>query len=218
MTGGCVARFARADSTLDASSSRRPAGKAAVSVVLQALLLGLACAQTGDGPARPDGDVPRDDGGEADGGCRPGETDCSGTCVDTRSDPANCGSCGRRCDAGEVCNEGVCASTCTGGLRNCSGACVDVNASRLHCGGCDRPCAANEECRSGTCVCVPACTSRTCGSDGCGGTCPPGCGTGFTCTAAGACSAFDAAGGIVVACVSPTSSSVRRCTPAGVCP
>ncbi len=169
-----------------------------------------------DGEAR---DGASDDGSEAadadapDGGCPPGRTPCSGACVDVTSDPANCGSCGRRCDAGEVCNEGLCASTCTGGLRNCSGACVDVNANRLHCGDCDRPCAANEDCRSGTCVCVPACTSRTCGPDGCGGTCPPGCGTGFTCSATGTCTCSGTVCGSACCSAGQVCNAGACCTP-----
>lgn len=36
--------------------------------------------------------------------------DCSGTCVDPRTDPANCGSCGNRCTSPNVCVAGVCQS------------------------------------------------------------------------------------------------------------
>jgi hypothetical protein len=35
--------------------------------------------------------------------------------------------------------------------------------------------------------CVPDCIGKECGSDGCSGTCPPGCGTGFSCNASGRC-------------------------------
>jgi hypothetical protein len=36
-------------------------------------------------------------------------------------------------------------------------------------------------------ACVPDCDGRTCGDDGCGGTCGPGCGLSQTCNAAGRC-------------------------------
>lgn len=38
-----------------------------------------------------------------------------------------------------------------------------------------------------TCNCVPQCGGRECGSDGCDGFCPPGCGDGETCTPEGQC-------------------------------
>ena len=37
-----------------------------------------------------------------------GATDCGGACVDTASDPANCGGCGLACAAGETCASGTC--------------------------------------------------------------------------------------------------------------
>lgn len=49
------------------------------------------------------------------GGCTPPQTLCgNNTCVNLQSDPKNCGSCGRACPAGEVCNIGLAcqASTC----------------------------------------------------------------------------------------------------------
>ncbi|MFC1730257.1 MopE-related protein [candidate division KSB1 bacterium] len=41
-------------------------------------------------------------------GCPAGETDCSGTCVDTDLDDNNCGACGTVCAGGESCVAGVC--------------------------------------------------------------------------------------------------------------
>jgi Cys-rich repeat protein len=40
--------------------------------------------------------------------CPGGETNCGGTCVDTNTDPANCGICGHRCPSG-ICSAGVCS-------------------------------------------------------------------------------------------------------------
>ena len=44
-------------------------------------------------------------------------------------------------------------------------------------------CKANEVCNpsSGKCLCVPNCTDKCCGSDGCGGDCPDNCGDDHTC-------------------------------------
>ncbi len=47
---------------------------------------------------------------EADaGGCGAGQTLCSGTCVNTATDNANCGSCGKACSSGQPCSGGTCA-------------------------------------------------------------------------------------------------------------
>ena len=170
--------------------------------------LALACAESTDlgvdgrdaGDAGAHDEATRDDGSNdtdvdaTDGGCPPGRTDCSGVCVDLTSDPANCGDCGRRCGAAEVCNESSCASTCTPPLHNCGGACVDWQTDEAHCGGCDRPCAPGQECRAAACTCVPACTGRECGPDGCGGSCGT-CPAGRTCGADGRCTCVPACTG-----------------------
>ncbi len=41
--------------------------------------------------------------------CSSGQTECGGTCVDTRSSASHCGACGRACAAGETCEAGTCA-------------------------------------------------------------------------------------------------------------
>ncbi|MCA9610442.1 MAG: hypothetical protein KC619_32825, partial [Myxococcales bacterium] len=82
-----------------------------------------------------DGDMPP-------GGCRTGETDCDGTCVNTDSDARNCGGCGMACGAGEVCAAGACdAAGCSGGTTECDRACVDTDTDERHCGGCGMACA-----------------------------------------------------------------------------
>lgn len=42
--------------------------------------------------------------------CSPGLTRCGGACLDVRSDPNNCGTCGNACGAGKVCADGACGS------------------------------------------------------------------------------------------------------------
>jgi hypothetical protein len=43
--------------------------------------------------------------------CKGSEVNCGGACVDTSSDPANCGSCGSPCDTGALCCAGTCVET-----------------------------------------------------------------------------------------------------------
>ncbi|MBN1770637.1 MAG: hypothetical protein JXB32_05200 [Deltaproteobacteria bacterium] len=159
---------------------------------------------------------------EAEGSaCRPGQSDCGGTCVDLTTDPDHCGRCGHACAAGEVCNEGACASTCTGGLTNCDGACVDLTTDPNHCGDCTTICSRSEECVAGHCVCVPDCAGRACGDDGCGGSCGT-CPAGTSCSDAGRCVCVpdcagracgdDGCGGSCGAC-----GTGFVCTPAGTC-
>lgn len=49
--------------------------------------------------------------------------------------------------------------------------------------------------------CVPNCSGRMCGNDGCNGSCPPGCGTGFQCSGTGACKTCGVEGAIC--CMAP---------------
>lgn len=88
------------------------------------------------------------------GGCGLNQTLCSGRCVVTRTDPANCGGCGIACDVGQVCTGSSCqpASSCPQGLSACSGSCVDLKASPAHCGACSAPCAPGRGCVAGSCV------------------------------------------------------------------
>jgi hypothetical protein len=60
------------------------------------------------GPPPPAGDSGADQGGPVS--C-PGSTLCGGTCVDTTTDPANCGGCGHACTGGGLCCGGVCVVT-----------------------------------------------------------------------------------------------------------
>lgn len=75
-----------------------------------------------DGPTEdsaPDGNTPEagEDGeaGEAGPVCMPPLVDCGGTCVDTTSDPLNCGQCGNVCPS-QICQMSQCVGSTAGGV------------------------------------------------------------------------------------------------------
>ena len=116
---------------------------------------------------------------------------CDGRTCGTDGCGGTCGTCG----FGTVCISGTCQSTscapncppecdpkCTGEEICKAGRCIDP-------GECDPKCGEGYECIDGECseICVPYCTDRECGSDGCGGTCGE-CDSRFTCNdATGQC-------------------------------
>jgi hypothetical protein len=73
---------------------------------------------------------------------------CSGLCVNTQTDPKNCGGCGQTCDSTDAgswrnasCIKGVCG--CAVGLTNCGNDCVDLNTDGANCGYCAHNCQGN---------------------------------------------------------------------------
>ncbi len=111
--------------------------------------------------------------------CPAAQTDCSGTCVDTGSDAANCGSCGNACAADEFCSEGTCMPVCAvPGTTLCGGACVNLASNNQNCGTCGNVCP-NLETTSFTC-CSGVCTSLTGNNLNCGA-CGIACPEGFSC-------------------------------------
>jgi hypothetical protein len=137
----------------------------------------VSCISTWIG-ALPPGAV--DAGGDAPSGnaCEPGLTSCAPTCVDTRTDPNNCGACGNACSgAAPLCFGGACTATCPAPTTNCSNACVDTSSSATHCGSCGNACSTGKVCGSGACTCgagpatlsaiqtqslTPACATSNC--------------------------------------------------------
>ncbi len=98
--------------------------------------------------------------------CVSGMTRCGGVCVDTATDGANCGACGRTCGASQTCTAGTCA--CASGTGDCDGNAAngcetDLTNSTTNCGRCGNAC----QMRSNS---TPSCT---------GGVCVPQCGAGF---------------------------------------
>jgi hypothetical protein len=79
---------------------------------------------------------------------------CGQKCVDSSSDPKNCGDCGQKCsgpfDTGECCNGECCdynADTC------CPGGCKNLAHDEKNCGTCGNVCGPNSYCRFGVCTC-----------------------------------------------------------------
>lgn len=136
-----------------------------------------------------------------------GLTDCGGVCVDTLTDPDNCGGCGGVCGPGWSCLNAVCLVEappigvslvdCAGqGVTDCGGFCTDLSTDSANCGACGASCPLGGYCQSGACaglVCpsgLTDCGVGYCvdlGSDPnyCGG-CEFGCFAGYDCVN-GAC-------------------------------
>lgn len=126
--------------------------------------------------------------------CPPTQTECNGACVSTASDPANCGTCGRACGAGEVCAQGSCDTSCPAGLSECGGACLNLQSDNKNCGGCGSACDAGEVCSAGSCAlscqaalteCGGICSNLQTDVANCGG-CGKPCAAGEVCSA-GSC-------------------------------
>jgi hypothetical protein len=111
--------------------------------------------------------------------CPCGEVQCSGTCKNLQTDAANCGACGTKCGAGEICTNGSCG--CTSNQSSCNGSCKNLSTDRNNCGACGHVCANNEGCLGGACQCSMAALDTThcpsasgqyfCAGGPCGGTC-----------------------------------------------
>lgn len=74
----------------------------------------------------------------AGGSCDvPGQTKCGSRCVNTTTNIANCGSCGKMCQSA--------APNC------CKGACVDYSKDTSNCGFCGHVCPSGASCSLGSC-------------------------------------------------------------------
>jgi hypothetical protein len=84
---------------------------------------------------------------------------CGGACVDPQTDVANCGACGKACDASELCAKGACyPKDCAGQVCGPSQVCDQNRCVDRACAGVICPGA--ETCANGTCGCNGA--SSTC--------------------------------------------------------
>ena len=84
--------------------------------------------------------------------CPSGQTNCSGTCVNTNHNPAYCGSCTNACTKGQVCYSGTCTVICSPGQTNCSGKCTNTASDPSNCGACANACVTGYTCVKGQCT------------------------------------------------------------------
>ena len=98
--------------------------------------------------------------------CTPTQTNCSGSCVDTKADPSNCGGCAMLCALAHVttdaCVNGECAvDVCAAGFSDCDGMAANgcetaTKATDIdNCGGCGVTCHyanAAATCTAGACA------------------------------------------------------------------
>jgi hypothetical protein len=88
--------------------------------------------------------------------CVAGRQKCEGACIDPKSDPQNCGGCGKACpavaNATSSCSDGQCTFSCNAGLSQCGGVCVDTRSDVMNCGKCGKKCGGKQTCLLGLCL------------------------------------------------------------------
>ena len=81
--------------------------------------------------------------------CPMGKSECSGACIDLKTDSANCGMCDNACTMTQTCLSGMC---CNMGETICNNACTATQSDPMNCGMCGNQCPMNK----------PACVMGTC--------------------------------------------------------
>jgi hypothetical protein len=143
------------------------------SLVAAVLALGAATALAAVALGGCNGQTVASDGGAS---CPASQTSCNGTCVDTESDPGNCGGCGTTCDPSKVCSRGQCNDICTPAQTACplSGGneggpgvfCVNTKTDNANCGACGKACPAEQTCAAGSCKSLCSAGQTGCMPDG----------------------------------------------------
>lgn len=114
--------------------------------------------------------------------CPGGLVWCQDGCVNTNTDPFNCGRCNHACGDQVCCNGkcidatadssncGVCGNRCPSGYICCSDTCKDYGNDANNCGGCNVVCPPGATCCAGKC-CASCCAGQCCPA---GATCVSG--------------------------------------------
>ncbi len=132
--------------------------------------------------------------------CKPPLMQCGFTCVNTKSNVLNCGSCGTLCPIGTACINSICINTvligdrlncgeteiacneneickdgkcteCSINETRCENLCVNLNTSNSNCGSCGNICKANEFCSDGVCTPYSSCVLNSVQYIQCGNEC-----------------------------------------------
>ncbi|MEW5853101.1 MAG: hypothetical protein AB2A00_30235 [Myxococcota bacterium] len=154
---GTAASSSSSTTSGGASSSSSSSGGASVSSSSSGGA-GTSTSSSGGGDG---GVAPGGDGGNVDAGCAPPLTWCQGTCVDTNTSTAFCGSCATSCGddhATPDCVAGACVPQCQPGWGSCD---TDGN------NGCETPLDTTSNCRACGVVCGGVHALATCGAQGC---------------------------------------------------
>ncbi len=85
-------------------------------------------------------------------------TECAGTCVDTTTDPVNCGGCDQMCGSAQQCAASQCSNICAAPKMTCGDQCIDPATDPDHCGSCGMACKSDEMCTASTCQTIRAFT------------------------------------------------------------
>jgi hypothetical protein len=103
---------------------------------------------------------------------------CDGACLNTQTDPDNCGFCGNTCGPGASCTQGSCVCP-QAGLTSCQSGCTNVSTDDSNCGFCGHVCddGIGSRCVNGSCTVGTCNTNNDCPEgDVCvGAACVPGC-------------------------------------------
>jgi hypothetical protein len=99
---------------------------------------------------------------------------CPPACVDTSSDPDNCGKCNAKCTTsdphavGVQCDDGTCKPLCNSSYpTTCSGTCTNLKNDSNNCGSCGTKCTGGRTCVSKSCDCTSAADPDDCGGASC---------------------------------------------------
>jgi hypothetical protein len=124
--------------------------------------------------------------------CRDGKKVCGKHCVDTATDPSNCGTCGHSCPSGQTCTDGKCAAAICGnnvaeGVEQCDGTDLrGATCSSLGLGAGTLACRSNCTYDASSCSQPPVCgngvieTGEQCDGSALGGATCASIGMGFT--------------------------------------